>query len=213
MKKEIEQRLTELEKRVRLLKGASSRYLIGQDSAEIMHIGALLRSLVGKGDGNGLLFDLANHFGKEFTVYKLDQIGSMNIKEVTPEGEVVQDVTRRAIIFTFPEPLPIISAKYHAPPQYSETSLDEWVNEGFLLDWEAPKEDGSTPEMVPFTPLRLIHRYAAIEGSHSDGGYGVFKAPIESYTLNDVPVVHTFLLHIALVVLEESQKFLADMGR
>lgn len=209
MDKNFHQRLDDLRSHAKLLIEACNRFSTEHDFDEVRNIGIRLRVLVGSQKGDGLLFALARETNDVFFVMKLNQHGFIQITEVENKtGKIVQQVKKRALLTNIPGGrLPIIFMEKEGQSLYSSVNLNEWLEEGFLLDWEVPSE-GKTPKMRSFTPRFLIERYAGQEAAHADETHGVFGAPVETltmeYNLKDrkliVPVVYEYLFQIGSTV-------------
>jgi len=227
MEKVHKKRVDDLGSHARLLLDACKRFSETHNFDEIKNIGVRLRVLVGSGRGSGILFELADESGDSFYVMVLNQYGVLRITEIEDEtGRIVQSVERKALITQIPGRLPIVFSERLANPLYVRVPLKEWIEDGFLLDWEVPN-NGKTPIMKRFTPRELIDRYAGQEAAHSDSGYGTFGQDIEGYVLEYVngttrtvvPVVYEYLYQvgntvgaIALNYIESQQKVITNSG-
>lgn len=209
MPKDFKQRLEDLRSHAKLLMDACNRFSAEHNFDEVRNIGVRLRVLVGSQKGDGLLFELAKERGDVFSVMKLNQHGFIQITEVDRQtGKIVQQVKKRALFTQIPGGrLPIVFTEKDGQSLYSLIDLGEWLEDGFLLDWEVPNE-GKTPKIRNFTPRFLIERYAGQEAAHADPTHGVFGAPVESltmeYNLKDrkliVPIVYEYLFQIGITV-------------
>lgn len=208
MEKERKKRVADLGSHARLLLDACRRFSETHNFDEIRNIGVRLRVLIGTGRGSGVLFELLDEMGDSFDVMVLNQYGVLRITEIEHgTGKVVQSVDRKALITQIPGRLPIVFSEQLANPLYVRMSLKEWIEDGFLLDWEVPN-NGKTPSMKRFTPRELVNRYAGQEAAHSDPSYGAFGQDIESLTLEYVngttrtvvPVVYEYLYQIGNTV-------------
>lgn len=227
MEKDRKKRINDLGSHARLLLDACKRFSETHNFDEIRNIGVRLRVLIGTGRGSGVLFELSDETGDSFDVMVLNQYGVLRITEIEHgTGKVVQSVERKALITQIPGRLPIVFSEQLAKPLYVRMSLKEWIEDGFLLDWEAPN-NGKTPIMKRFTPRELVNRYAGQEAAHSDSSYGTFGQDIESLTLEYVngttrtvvPVVYEYLYQIgntvgaiALNYVESQQKDVVNSG-
>ncbi|HLD14886.1 MAG TPA: hypothetical protein VJB18_09255 [Burkholderiales bacterium] len=227
MEKAHKKRVDDLGSHARLLLDACKRFSETHNFDEIKNIGVRLRVLVGSGRGSGVLFELADESDDGFDVMVLNQYGVIRVTEIEHGTErVIQSVERKALITQIPGRLPIVFSERLAKPLYVRMPLREWIENGFLLDWEVPN-NGKTPIMKRFTPRELINRYAGQEAAHSDSGYGTFGQDVESLTLEYVngttrtivPVVYEYLYQIgntvgaiALNYIESQQKVITNSG-
>lgn len=216
MQKSFAQRLEDLRSHAQLLLDSCNRFAANHNFDEIKNIGVRLRVLVGSQRGDGLLFELANEVQEVLRALKLNQHGFLQITEVEPTGKIVQQVKKRALFTQLPGGrLPIVFSEKDGQSLYSSVELNEWLENGFLLDWEVPDGD-KTPKMRSFTPRFLIERYAGQEAVHAEPGHGVFGAPVESvtmeYTLNGqkliVPIVYEYLFQIGITVADLALEFI-----
>ena len=193
----------------KLLKEACDRFIDGYKLHEIKNISVHLRALVGMGRGNGLLFSLSESTNDSFEILALNQYGILRISEIEKETEkIIQEVEKKALITSIPGRLPILLYPGDDRSLYRPVDLKTWIQEGFLLDWEVPSEDGTTPKISRFSPQLLINRYTGVEGAHSDLTYGAFGGPVESLTMEYnikgqtvvVPVVYEYLHQIGTTV-------------
>ncbi len=216
MKKDFQQRLEDLRSHAQLLLDSCDRFAVDHNFDEVKNIGIRLRVLVGSQSGDGLMSELAAETKDIFSVMKLNQNGFIQITEMdSTTGKIVQQVKKRALFTQLAGGrLPIVFAEKDGQSLYSSIDLSEWLENGFLLDWEVPDE-GRTPKMRSFTPRFLIERYAGQEAAHADSTHGVFGSPVESltmeYSLKDqkliVPVVHEYLFQIGLTVANIALEF------
>ena len=215
-RKDFKARQEDLRSHATLLSEACDRFIDGYKLDEIRNIGVRLRALVGAGKGNGLLFELAKQTGDRFQVMALDQYGVLRIAEIEHgTGRIVQEVEKKALLTKIPGRLPIVFPLNGKASLYRLIDLKDWIETGFLLDWDVPDEKG-TSKVTRFTPQVLINRYAGQEGAHSDSDYGVFGGPVESlkmeYSVGDksliVPVVYEYLYQIGRAVADISLEYL-----
>ncbi len=208
MNKDFDQRLEDLRSHASLLRAACERFNSELNFDEVRNVGVRLRVIVGSQGDDGLLFDLAGETGDVFRVMKLNQYGLIRITESDPiTGKVVQSAEKKALIPQAFGRLPIIFSDKPDSSIYSSIELKDWVENGFLLDWEVP-QGGQTPKIKTFSPQFLIERYAGQEGAHASPTHGVFGTSIESVTVEyvrngqkvNVPIVYDFLIQIGFAV-------------
>lgn len=208
MEKDFQSRISDLLSHAKLLDEACHRFFDTQKLDEVKNIGVRLRVLVGVGNGSGLLFALAKETGDRFPVVALSQWGSMDISEIeNGTGKVLQKVTKKALITSLFGRLPVVINPGSPGALYGTADLQEWIENGFLLDWDVPQPGGGTAN-VRFTPQLLINRYAGQEAAHADATHGTFGGPIEALTMEYqgrdrtiiVPVVYEFLAQIGKAV-------------
>lgn len=206
--KQRDTRLADLREHAQLLIEACDRFFREKKLIEIRNIGVRLRVLVGSGAGSGLLFELASETGDSFQILALTQFGTIKVTEIEPVTQrVIQQIERRALITTMPGRLPIAFVASEES-LYKNQDLRDWIETGFLLDWEVPDDKGATPAMKRFTPQVLINRYAGQESAHSDASHGTFGGPVEAFTMEYairdervvVPVVYEYLAQIGQMV-------------
>lgn len=219
MLKTHEQRLRDLKDHASLLDEACVRFREQHKLYEIRNIATRLRILLDNRRGNDLLFDLAQ--GKALKVLVLDKYMEMTITEIeTGSGKILQKVTKRKLQ-TKPIPdqptLPIITTRYDFLPWLKETDLKEWLSNGFLMDWEVPNNEGTTPKITRLTPIKLINSFADKEASHSDKEFSKdfgapFEKEIEEYIFNSkpitIPVIYNYLYQIGQVAAQLSHNLL-----
>ncbi len=215
MAKTFEERLIDLKSHTTLLSEACDRFSDGYKPDEIRNIGLRLRVLVGRGKGNGLLFALMDETGDQFRIMALNQIGKLKIIEVeNGTNRILHEIERMALITQIPGRLPIVFPLNQEQALYKEMEIRDWIENGFLLDWDTAKEGSS--KFMRFTPQALINRYAGQEAAHSDLDHGVFGGPVESvtmrYTYKDdsvvVPVVYEYLYQIGTTVSEIARRYI-----
>jgi len=209
MQKDFYERLEDLRSHAQLLLESCNRFAANHNFDEIKNIGVRLRVLVGSQRSDSLLFELAKNTKDSFRIMKLNQNGFIQITELDSKtGKIVQQVKKRSLFTQLAGGrLPIVFSEKTEHSLYSSVELNEWLESGFLLDWEVPDE-GRTPKMRSFTPRFLIERYAGQEAAHADSTHGVFGSPVESltieYTQKDqkliVPVVYEYLFQIGTTV-------------
>lgn len=213
--KTYQNRLNDLKSNTKLLSDACDRFIGKYDYDEIKNIGIRLRVIVGSGKGSGLLFELARETNDEFQIMTLNQYGLLKITEIDHEsGKVVQEKEKKILFTKIPGRLPISFPIREDGQIYKITNLQEWIKNGFLLDWDVPQDGGDT-ETIRFTPQYLINRYVGQEAAHSDASYGIFGTPIEGitmeYTLKDknivVPIVYEYLYQIGRTVAEVANDY------
>ncbi len=216
--KTFQEKLADLASHAKLLSDACDRFITQHDFDEVKNIGVRLRVIVGTGKGNGLLFRLAKETSDRFDIMVLNQHGILKISEIDNEsGKIIQEKEKKALLTKLPGRLPIAFPIRNDGQIYKIISLQKWIGNGFLLDWDVPKEGGDT-DNVRFTPQYLINKYAGEAAAHSDVTYGTFCGPIENitmeYTLKDkyivVPIVYEYLYQIGRTVSEVSQSYIKD---
>jgi hypothetical protein len=209
-KKDFKARLLDMRSHATLLLEACDRFIKDYKYDEIRNIGVRLRALVGTGKGNGLLFELAKETCDKFQVMSRNQYGILKITEMEHgTNRILQEVEKQALLTKIPGRLPIVFSFHSENTIYRLKDLREWIESGFLLDWDVPEENG-TSKTIRFTPQVLINRYTGQEAVHSDSSYGIFGGPVESltmeYTIQDkriiVPIVYEYLFQIGRVVAE-----------
>jgi len=207
-KKSHSNRFDDLRKHAQLLMEACQRFKDNHKHDEILNIAVRLRVLVGSGNGNGLLFDLANETHYDMTVMVLNSYGILKLTEIeNGTGKVLQEVEKKALFTQMPGRLPIVFVEGDTA-LYRQQNLLEWIAIGFLLDWDVPDGQEGTPKVTRFTPQYLINRYTNQEAAHSDSTYGHFGGPVESLTMQYnvngtqlvVPIVYEYLAQIGEVV-------------
>lgn len=212
--KEFEVRIKDLRRHAKLLEEACQRFVSQHRHDEILNIGVRLRVLVGTGTGSGLLLDLAKEKGEKLGVMTLNAYGSLKVTEIEHgTGRIIQEVEKKAIFTQMPGRLPIVFID-NGQGIYVRRDLDEWLREGFLIDWDVPDGKGGA-KVARFTPQSLINRYAGQEAAHCDRTYGTFGSPVESLTMQYnldgkqiiVPIVYEYLAQIGAVVAQASIEF------
>ena len=213
-------RVDDLNKHARLLLEACQRFTEEHKHDEILNIAVRLRVIVGSGKGSGLLFDLAKEKNEEIEVMTLNSYGVMKITEIEDgTNRIVQEVEKKALFTQMPGRLPIVFVE-NDQSLYRKQNLLEWIENGFLLDWDVPDGSGGS-KVARFTPQFLINRYAGQEAAHSDSTYGTFGSPVESVTMQYnvsgeqlvVPVVYEYLTQVGNVVAAVALNFVTKHGR
>lgn len=209
MQKTAEQRLNDLREHATLLEEACTRFREQHKLNEVRNIATRLRVLLGEGKGNNLLFDLMPNL----KILVLESHVEMIITEIESETQkIVRTVTKRKLrtkpIANQPT-LPIITTNHEFLPWLKEVDFKNWIQQGFLMDWEIPNDQGTTPKITRLTPHKLIKAYADKEASHSDKDYceKEFGAPFEKeeeiYNFNGktmpIPVIYNYLYQIGQV--------------
>ena len=212
--KPLSTRIEDLRKHAQLLQEACLRFTTVHRHDEILNIAVRLRVLVGSGNGNGLLLNLASETSEELIVMTLNSYGVIKITEVeSGTGRIIQEVEKKSIFTQIPGRLPIVFLEdEHA--LYVRKDLATWLQDGFLIDWEVPDGNGGS-KVSRFTPQSLINRYAGQEAAHSDSIYGKFGSPVESVTMQYnvgknqivVPVVYEYLAQVGSVVASLALEF------
>ena len=216
--KDFNIRLEDLRSHALLLSEACDRFAGSHKFDEVKNIGVRLRILVGTGQGNGVLFSLAKETEDRFTVVALNQFGVLRISEIKNGiGKMIQEVEKKALLTQMPGRLPIVLSPLTESSLYRQVDLQEWIEDGFLLDWDVPQANGSAI-VKRFTPQVLINRYTGQEAAHADATHGTFGGPIESLTMQYVirgetlivPIVYEYLYQIgrtiAYVALDYAEK-------
>ncbi len=217
--KEFSARLADLESHATLLVEACSRYRGNFNFNEIKNIEVRLRVLAGSGKGSGLLFELAAESNEKFEICALNQYGILKITEIERGTEkIIQEVEKKSLMTQFPGMrLPIAFDPDSVQPLYKVIELKDWIENGFLLDWEVPVQ-GASPKISTFTPQQLINRYAGQEAAHSDSTHGSFGQSVETLTMQIstptgdicmVPVVYEYLYQIGMTVGQISHRFVS----
>ncbi len=156
MEKAHKKKVDDLGSHVRLLLDACKRFSDTHNFDEIKNIGVRLRVLVGSGRGSGILFELADESDDGFDVMVLNQYGVIRVTEIEHGTErIIQSVERKALITQIPVRLPIVFSERLAKPLYVRMPLREWIENGFLLDWEVPN-NGKTPTISDSLPESLL---------------------------------------------------------
>jgi len=192
--KPLSTRIEDLRKHAQLLQEACLRFTTVHRHDEILNIAVRLRVLVGSGNGNGLLLNLASETSEELIVMTLNSYGVIKITEVeSGTGRIIQEVEKKSIFTQIPGRLPIV----------------------FLEDEHALYVRKGGSKVSRFTPQSLINRYAGQEAAHSDSIYGKFGSPVESVTMQYnvgknqivVPVVYEYLAQVGSVVASLALEF------
>lgn len=208
--KTFEQRVNDLLDHATLLSEACERFRQQHKLNEVRNIATYLRTLVCLGRGNNLLFELT--INNPLMILVLENHIEMTIQEIEPNtGNIIQIVTKRKLL-TNPiknQPtLPIITTKSNFAPWLKNVVFQEWLENGFLMDWEVPNDTGQTPEITRLTPRKLIKCYANKEASHSDKYFAnefgcSFNEEKELYVFNGkkmmIPIVYNYLYQIGQV--------------
>jgi hypothetical protein len=214
IKKTFSNRVDDLRRHAQLLLEACRRFNDNYKHDEILNIAVHLRVIVGSGNGSGLLFDLAKETQEDFSVMTLNSYGVLKITEIeNGTGRVVQEVEKKALFTQMPGRLPIVFVEGEGS-LYREQNLLDWIENGFLLDWDVPDGKGGS-KVARFTPQYLINRYASQEAAHSDPTFGTFGTPVENVTMQYnvagkqlvVPVVYEYLAQVGIVVSEVALDF------
>jgi len=201
-------RLGDIRSHAVLLSEACDRFANSHKFDEVKNIGVRLRVLVGTGQGSGILFSLAKETRDCFSVVALNQFCVLRISEIeNGTGKTIQEVEKKALLTQMPGRLPIVLSPFTEHSLYRQVDFQEWIENGFLLDWDVPQANGSAV-VKRFTPQALINRYAGQEAAHADATHGTFGGPIESLTMQYVirgetlivPIVYEYLYQIGRTV-------------